>query len=216
MKQDLLDLIKKIEYLKKIDKNFQIFGSNHHKYILNAKLSEKKVEEFEQSNGIALPSDYRMFLTNIGDGGCGPYYGLLPLRYYHQHYDNHIWEEDDLSKSYLRFSFPFIDKWIPETGLNESESYKINKESISGTLALSHEGCGYYTILIVKGIEEGNIWLDGMVTDQGMMPLIRNEKKIGFYDWYEEWLDKSLIEVSENNKNRSIFGLITQLSQSQN
>ncbi|PWV94438.1 hypothetical protein DFQ01_1303 [Paenibacillus cellulosilyticus] len=207
MKRDYKALANKLERLRALDKKQEIFGSNYHNYLLNPKLSEQEVEEFEMKNGIVIPSEYRYFICEIGNGGSGPCYGLLPLTNYHEHYDNYIWEDEDLKKSYLRYSFPYTDKWEPRSN-NEHDNYDVLKQSLSGTLALSHEGCGYYTLLIVSGEERGNIWLDGMVSDQGMMPLIRNGNRLGFYEWYENWLDNSILEVLKKKKNTKIFRVI--------
>lgn len=33
----------------------------------------------EKEWNISLPEDYKLFLTQVGNGGMGPFYGLLPL-----------------------------------------------------------------------------------------------------------------------------------------
>src|SRR4051794_38942402 len=46
---------------------------------LGGPLSEERVLAYEKSHGIRLPSGYRTFLREIGNGGIGPDCGLLPL-----------------------------------------------------------------------------------------------------------------------------------------
>jgi hypothetical protein len=43
-------------------------------------LSEQALAEFEEAHSLCLPADYRAFLTDIGDGGPGPGYGMSELR----------------------------------------------------------------------------------------------------------------------------------------
>ena len=52
---------------------------------------------------------------------------------------------------------------------------------------LSHEGCGYLHLLVVPGEARGQVWLDGYVSDAGVMPIAAS-----FSDWYEQWLDSIL------------------------
>src|SRR4051812_22972723 len=53
-------------------------GTDHH-YRVNPVMDESAVGAFEQRHNIRLPEDYRAFLLHIGNGGAGPYCGVLPL-----------------------------------------------------------------------------------------------------------------------------------------
>ena len=61
------------------DRGLTCFGSDHHHFRLNRPLSEAKVRAFERRHHVRLPEDYRQFLLQAGNGGAGPYCGLLPL-----------------------------------------------------------------------------------------------------------------------------------------
>jgi hypothetical protein len=58
-----------------------VFGADSHQFLVNDPLAESVVQTFERKHKIQLPADYRSFLTTIGNGGAGPYYGIFPLGY---------------------------------------------------------------------------------------------------------------------------------------
>jgi hypothetical protein len=59
----------------------KVFGADRHRFLVNEPLPESHVLTFETTHKIKLPVDYRSFLTTIGNGGAGPYYGIFPLGY---------------------------------------------------------------------------------------------------------------------------------------
>jgi hypothetical protein len=56
----------------------------------------------------------------------------------------------------------------------------------AGTLVLCHEGCGILHLLVVTGPTRGQMWVDDRCNEQGLFPL-----EVGFFDWYERWLDST-------------------------
>ena len=56
-----------------------LFGSDSHEYRLGPPLSERGLAECEERLGVQVPTEYRLFVTRIGHGGAGPYYGLFSL-----------------------------------------------------------------------------------------------------------------------------------------
>src|SRR5262245_59586756 len=65
--------------LRAADTGLRVFGSEQHRYRLGPVLSEAELVAFERDNAIRLPEDYRRFLSAVGNGGAGPFYGLEPL-----------------------------------------------------------------------------------------------------------------------------------------
>lgn len=74
------------------DPNFRVFGTRQHHYLLGPTLTEPELLAFERQHEVRLPSDYRVFLSEAGNGGlgpdsplfmgksgAGPFYGLLTL-----------------------------------------------------------------------------------------------------------------------------------------
>src|SRR5262249_9650414 len=73
-----------------------IFGANGHHFLLNPPRPENEVSAFEQRHCIRVPSDYRHFITQVGDGGAGPFYGVFPLGFIDgSSSELQRWEEED-------------------------------------------------------------------------------------------------------------------------
>lgn len=60
-------------------RELRCFGSETHHFELRPPLSEETIATFERERGLRLPDDYRAFLAGVGNGGAGPFYGLLSL-----------------------------------------------------------------------------------------------------------------------------------------
>src|ERR1044072_2413011 len=70
-----------IDRLRNLDERRAFFGSERHAYRFNPPLSPRQVEAFEAAHGITLPTPYRRFVTELGNGGGGPVYGVPPLEF---------------------------------------------------------------------------------------------------------------------------------------
>lgn len=202
-----IDKIKtKLSELKSQDTNFKIFGSIKHQYKLNETKNESELASFETKYGILLPLGYRQFLMNIGNGGAGPFYGLESI-------ENALCV--DLDKKDFNnqidpgVDFPHIEAWNMEFEDDEEHASLIGRDKIyfdkkwiTGVLRICNYGCGVFINMVVKGPEYGNIWVDERCNDGGIYPdqNFGNEHNIGFLDWYELWLDNSLIEISNQRK----------------
>lgn len=73
---ELIDLVNRAGEL---DTELKEFGSSMHKYQFNPVIPLSKVRDFEQRHRIKLPQGYVDFLTQVGNGGAGPDYGLYSL-----------------------------------------------------------------------------------------------------------------------------------------
>ncbi len=87
----------KLEKLIKLDKDFSIFGSSSHEIYNKSKAYRGRDTEklLREKNQITLPDEYREYLKNIGNGGAGPFYGLLEL------------EDNDNNLMDLSMEFPY-------------------------------------------------------------------------------------------------------------
>ena len=157
-------------------------------------LNEEQLAGIEARYDVALPDEYRAFLKEIGNGGPGPYYGLLPFEKALD-YDSRLWGKE-APASHLATPFPHTTSFNPVSDheragervdngeISEEEFARIVHSSTHGTLGLAHQGCAYYDILVITGPARGTVWVDGSDSGQGFHPL-----GIGFLEWYQAWLD---------------------------
>jgi hypothetical protein len=206
-------VLRLLEELRRKDRKRTVFGSAEHDYKLNPPIPVSTIEEFEVRNGIRLPEDYRYFITEIGDGGAGPAYGLFPFG---QHDDSLSWEEGDLIGDVSK-PFPHVEAWNlpesffeqepdvpPDTPIEEEDKLweewdKVEQEHywnpsiMNGAIPICHLGCALRQWLIVNGDQRGFIWNDYRA-DHGGILLLRNEsgEQMGFSDWYMSWLNEAI------------------------
>lgn len=157
---EIMDAKALLSQMQVEDPNFRVFGAAQHHYLLGPTLTEPDLLAFEQQHGIRLPSDYRVFLAEAGNGGlgpdapgffmgksgAGPFYGLLTL--------NDAAEHSDLKRP-----FPFTEETesLPEEvveALTDPDLFA----AVPGALALCHGGSGLVYLLIVNGPAYGTIW----------------------------------------------------------
>ncbi|RZL50652.1 MAG: SMI1/KNR4 family protein [Pedobacter sp.] len=205
-----LDRIKlKLGQLKEFDKKLTLFGSEKHKYNFGIPLTSEVIREFETRHNIKLPIEFVDFYTTFGNGGAGPFYGLEPL-------ENVLFDDLDYKRkdNLLNPSkpFPHTKPWNVEFTSTVSEDddeeeyerqyFEFSKDLMNGALAICNYGCGISLNLVVNGEEFGHIWTDDRGNDGGIYPSteLGNKDKINFLDWYELWLDNSLVEIANKIK----------------
>src|SRR5207247_10746384 len=119
----------------------RVFGAEHHRYRLGPTLSKAELAAFESANRVPLPEDYRWFLSVVGNGGAGPFYGLEPLGTFGR----------DLSRP-----FPFI---TATDRLSDEELERLpDRDEYPGILEFCHQGCAIYSYLVVNGPTYVTIW----------------------------------------------------------
>lgn len=192
------EIKRKIIELKDLDTNFKVFGSKSHNYVFNPKVKVNEIVHFEKSNKLLLPKDYREFLLEIGNGGMGPYYGIQKIDLGNPR-DFRLEENNIIN---LSKEFPYHKKWnadwINELDWDEdrpSESVHNKYWStshISGSYPICHYGHGDAFLIIINGLQKGNIWFDGRGNYSGIEPELNEGQSITFYEWYLKWLDNEI------------------------
>ncbi|MFD4555874.1 SMI1/KNR4 family protein [Streptomyces sp. NPDC058469] len=159
------------------------FGADTHRYELSPALPEVEVGAFEEAHGVDLPTEYRSFVTEVGDGPAGPGHGLMPLTVPRRPETGEEWAvddewEEDRLPGRLAEPFPLAEPLPGRIGASAGELTR-------GTLMLAEEGCGSYVRLILNGPRKGEVWQ--IDPDWGGFVLVSPD----FRTWYTEWLRRS-------------------------
>ena len=173
-------ILAKLERLRALDKQCQGFGAWRHRYRVRPPASAEDIRAAEGRVGVPLPQALRSYYTDVGDGGAGPFYGLLPGR----------------ALEGLRPAVPYpgadvLRKLDPDAGKLPSnpDYFEAPEEAITGLVAVVEQGCGHRTCLVATpaagGLPVGtvvDVSNDGYVIDTGLT----------LADLYHQWLDKEL------------------------
>jgi hypothetical protein len=176
-----------------------------HGFVLNPTLPEPEVAAFEAAQRVTLPTSYRRFLVEVGNGGAGPNYGLYPLGMCHHLRSLVRWTEQPGRIGRPSEPFPFTRGWNDLRGRPEDddEEYDEKMEAwqgryfdpqlMNGAIPLSDCGCGIGDWLVVTGPEAGNVWRDSRSDHSGIHPLrVGGQPRLTFEEWYAAWLRSAL------------------------
>ena len=152
-----------------------------HGFELRAPLSERTVRDYERRHGVTLPDQYRRFVTEVGDGGAGPNYGLFRLR--------DVFEEPWLGRGDPTKPFRHTHAWNLPRAKQRERAY-WHPRWLDGAVPISHHGCGYLDWLVVNGPFAGTLWYDAREHLGGLVPLFHRRARLVFDVWYLEWLDR--------------------------
>ena len=205
----LKDLVKRAG---KKDGTREIFGSSKHGYKLNPTVTQEEVRRFEAHWHLTLPDEYVFFLTKVGNGGAGPYYGLYSLENLAR-YNEYLGFYDDRDKEALP---SFIDRNMSPVNwarameemedINDDNEYDARmKQVCSGLLVIGTQGCTYDNLLMWKGSERGKIvYIDwNMEPEYG--PFLTG---LTFLEWFEQYF----LEILAGH-NLTSYGYISLKSQ---
>lgn len=186
----------------------QIWGAAGHRFLPNPPIPEEELAALEAEHGIQLPADYRAYLTQIGDGGAGPWQGLLPIREAirqslegspggltdeFRHGGTH--QLPDAGYRWFQFRDPEKRAYVP---FQPDEA--LSPAFVAGSLIIAHGkprgGVSQCYRLVLTGPERGRVWWDDRVRIGGMGPCetaSRDLWKAGFREWMLMWLEDSRI-----------------------
>lgn len=197
MFKEQLDRIRlKLPLAAQADQECEVFGASSHRYKLNPPLHHAQLQEFEQVHGIILPESYAAFLTEIGNGGAGPYYGVHPLG------TNQSMELERLHKPSAIQSTSLLDGIIEDADyavkadtdeMSDTEYDEYIAEMTQGLLNIGEQGCSYETMLVVTGELRGKVIYMDLESHQTFVTYEET-----FLDWYERWLDETIARYNSS------------------
>lgn len=209
-------LHQKLTTVRNLDKKLALFGAGSpsgHGYRVHTIVSDQIVAK-EVELGFALPEEYRDWLLRVG-WGAGPDYGLLSLEkvFAPPYIDDEAGiggEVENAAEITLAHIAAIQNKW-EATGANSALGISVNSDR--HLLIISESGCGAYTCIVTHGPMRGKVFgltseivepqtalcalmPEGVYTwslkEQGRSDLLVNPHRLfGFFDWYEDWLDRA-------------------------
>jgi hypothetical protein len=177
---------------------------------LNPPLREVDVVAFEDVHKVSLPPDFRQFLTEVGNGGAGPLYGVFPLGKMDDNFGHRAWQENDGLVGVLSEQFPHEEEWndissLPSEDLADRDQHEYDRQMdmfermywpaslVNGAIPICHEGCAQRILLVVTGTQTGYLWEDRRSEYGGLRPLrLADGSPATFMGWYDAWLNDCL------------------------
>ena len=148
-------------------------------------------------------------MTEIGNGGAGPCYGVLPFG---KDDDDRAWEGGGLVGNPSK-PFQHTTSWNlpdsfwdgepdcpPDASIEEQdrlmeawdrelEAHYWNPAIMDGAIPICHKGCALRQWLVIHGEQRGLIWDDHRADNAGIAPtLSESGEPLTFADWYLGWL----------------------------
>jgi hypothetical protein len=157
------------------------FGAEAHEFKLAPPLPEAAVAEFEERHQAVLPAGYRLFVTELGDGGAGPGCGLSRLS---------AACGPECQLGHLARASPYLPG--PRYSGDWEQRYEDppgpGQMFLPGTLQIAYHGCTLYTQLVVTGPARGRLF--NLDCDGSVGPYVVEDAD--FLAWYERWLDEAV------------------------
>lgn len=186
-----------------------ILGAESHRFLINEPLAEETVRTFERQHNVLLPAEYRHFITNIGNGGAGPFYGVFPLGTMDFLSDYVAWEEGVEMVGKLAEPFHHEGEWNDlgskpadedfDSTIEKFDEVYWNPSLMNGAIPICHTGCSLRIWMVVTGERTGHLWYDGRANYTGIIPLTNDDgSRLTFSRWYEDCLDLCLREAGIN------------------
>lgn len=173
-------------------------------------LSKPEILKLEKQLGITFPESYKVYLTEIQNGGYsdtlhknGPYYGIYSIE--KSLSDNSEWEVD-LNKEFTLINDLHFGDLYDEEEDYEKHCYRYehdeeyiksiqnvldkyqNTDLLSGTLPICEYGSGDFFRVVVNGSNAGQIWAEcGIYNASGYYSL-----NVDILTFYENWLDRQI------------------------
>ena len=183
----------KLEKAKHKDKDFSVFGSSSHKYKVNDTITKEKLKEWERVNQVLLPEDFFRFLTEVGNGGAGPYYGVYEI-------DKILTYTSKNALAAKCVLYPKMPKeeWnrlteplTSDENISDDEYDSARDKVFGGMLCFGTQGCEYDMYIVLTGEYKGRVVYTWDFYPDGHPFFFVYENN--FLDWYERWLNEIIL-----------------------
>lgn len=195
------EVIKILNQAQRIDSKYELFGSSRHKYKLNPPITESYVRSVEKKYGFILPEDYFRFITEVGDGGAGPDYGITPfMEFLAKGRDSYA---ERYYESYRHsLANPFMPRQmmadeVDDYAIATKEAYEQSPERyfiyektdandfchMDGFFVLGTHGCQWDFGIITSGERRGQVF---DTDNEGAYGFVSRN----FDEFYQNWLDR--------------------------
>lgn len=186
---------------EQLDPKYEMFGVQHHKYKLNPPIRKEFVHRIEERYNFQLPEDYFQFITEAGDGGAGPAYGIYQFKNFLRKGSSPGVEKfyeayrQSLARPFI--VYPMKPGEVEYDYAFSKEAYEKNPEKYfveignsdeyalcdtNGYLVLGTHGCQWDFGLVISGERRGQVF---DTDNEGGYSLAAGS----FSEFYQEWLD---------------------------
>ncbi len=165
-----------LEQARRMDPQLEMFGVSEHQYKLGSPVDLTFVRSIEEKYHFRFPEDYVQFITEVGDGGAGPGYGLYPFSYYCTEAESA--KEANARKKYLH-------RLGRELRLLPIEPEWLDNGVLYGPYGFFHlgtHGCWRDFGLVTAGERYGQVFI---YDTEGAFELAASS----FQAFYQDWLD---------------------------
>ena len=177
-----MELLELASRARELDSEFRQYGSERHRYEFAPVATLSQVRDFEARHSISLPRGYVEFLTQVGNGGAGPDFGMfsleqLELRNFCAHSNRSIaysmvrCEEDFYSFSFSSDKPMMLDsaltpaKWNSaclalseiSPGERPTDYEERRRELYNGVIQIADTDSSFCPVLICAGDMQGEI-----------------------------------------------------------
>lgn len=186
-KMEILNLLEKA---KTLDPNLKQFGASGHNYKLKSPIEADKVRALEKKFNFTLPEEYFWFITEVGNGGAGPSYGLFQFGNVVDDYEmGHMNQEPILDpnmtqEEYSEFMANHFKKIDEAQSRTEKEELYLQYQQ--GLLLIGTHGMTSDMYLVISGEHRGKV----MFADPETLPRVTESNS--FIDWYINWLNLTI------------------------
>lgn len=167
--KEKMDYIAEIRMLAdeglRIDPKCHISGSIYHRWRFGETVNMQEIREFERDMNVKLPEMFVRYLTELGNGGAGPDYGIYSLDemrkrnlFIAERADLPVMLDHSLSdKQWTDFAYKYKILEDKIFGMEEEDD-RVEKEyddmipqMISGGIIIGTLGCSMYSLLMCRG-----------------------------------------------------------------